>query len=385
LQVDRCTAAAGEHVVNEAAGIDPPLLRIGPRMKPSSMKPSFDFMSDTSKGVVRTRAVAIYAILLAGNALAWLCAWFCFSTEPTLMGAAILAYVLGLRHAVDADHIAAIDNVVRKLVQDGQKPVSTGFFFSLGHSTVVVLAVLAVATTATALHDRFEAFMSVGGVIGKAVSAALLLIVGLANLIVLRQIWQASNCTRVEPYATHRADIASSGGFLVRLYAPVFRAISKSWHMYPLGFLFGLSFDTSSEVALLGISASQSGHGLSTWSILVFPALFAAGMTLLDTTDGLLMVRAYGWALINPKRKLWYNFAMTFASIAVAVFIGSIQIVGVLVDNAGLTGTLWLTIADLGNDFTTFGFAIIALFVATWLLSALLYRSQQFDTVAIHA
>src|ERR1700678_2207992 len=135
-------------------------------MKPSSMKPSFDFMSDTSKGVVRTRAVAIYAILLAGNALAWLCAWFCFSTEPTLMGAAILAYVLGLRHAVDADHIAAIDNVVRKLVQDGQKPVSTGFFFSLGHSTVVVLAVLAVATTATALHDRFGTFMSIGGALG---------------------------------------------------------------------------------------------------------------------------------------------------------------------------------------------------------------------------
>lgn len=349
------------------------------------MKLSLNSISDAFNRVARPRTIALYVILLAANAMTWLCASVLCSAEPTLFGAAVLAYVLGLRHAVDADHIAAIDNVVRRLVQDGQKPISTGFFFSLGHSTVVMLAVLAVATAATALHGQFGAFMSIGGVIGKTVSAVLLLTIGLANLIVLRQIWQASRPARVAHYAMYPADILSSGGILARFCGPVFGTISKSWQMYPLGFLFGLSFDTSTEVSLLGISASQSGHGQSMWSILIFPALFAAGMTLVDTTDGLLMVRAYGWALVNPKRKLWYNFAMTLASIAVAVFIGCIQIVVLLVDNVGLGGNLWRAIAGLGNDFTTFGLAIVGLFAAMWLLSAFVYRSQRFDAAPVKA
>jgi high-affinity nickel-transport protein len=347
------------------------------------MKISSNFVLDGFDAAVRARAIAIYAILLAGNALAWLCAWTLFSDEPALFGAAVLAYVLGLRHAVDADHIAAIDNVVRKLVQEGQKPVSTGFFFSLGHSTVVVLAVLAVATTAAALHDRFGAFLSIGGAIGKLLSAALLLAIGFANLIVLSQIWKAFRRARVEPLAMKDVDtLGPPGGILARLCAPIFRTISHSWRMYPLGFLFGLSFDTATEVSLLGISASQSGDGHSIWSILVFPALFAAGMTLIDTTDGILMLRAYGWALVNPTRKLWYNFTMTFASIAVAVVIGSIQMVGLLVDRAGLEGALWQAIAGLGNDFTTFGFVIVGVFVATWSLSAFICRWQRFGVAA---
>ncbi len=329
-------------------------------------------------GSARAKTIVIYATLVAGNALAWVCAWTLFSDKPALFGAAILAYVLGLRHAVDADHIAAIDNVVRKLVQDGQKPISAGFFFSLGHSTVVVLAVLAIAFMATAVHDRLGAFISIGGAIGKTVSAALLLAIGSANLIVLGQIWKAFQRAPHEPLAIHEADtLRPPGGILTRLCSPIFRAISKPWHMYPLGFLFGLGFDTTTEVSLLGISASQSGDGQLLWSILVFPALFAAGMTLIDTTDSFLMVRAYGWALVNPVCKLWYNFTMTFTSIAVAIFVGGIQIVGLLVDNAGLEGRLWRSIAGLGNDFTTFGFTIVGVFVAAWILSAFVYRCRR--------
>jgi high-affinity nickel-transport protein len=350
------------------------------------MKLSFDSAMERSERVARAKTIAVYVILLAGNALAWLCAWTLFSDQPTLFGAAVLAYVLGLRHAVDADHVAAIDNVVRKLVQEGRKPISTGFFFSLGHSTVVVLAVLAVATTATALHDRFGAFLSIGGAVGKTVSAALLLAIGVANLIVLGQIWKTVQRARGEPVAAHFADILGpAGGILARLCGPIFRTISKSWHMYPLGFVFGLGFDTATEVGLLGLSASQSGDSQSLWSILVFPALFAASMTLVDTTDGLLMMRAYGWALVNPMRKLWYNFTMTFASIAVAILIASIQIIGLLVDNAGLEGAPWRVIAGLGNDFTTFGFVIVGVFVVTWTLSAFVYRWQRFGVAAVNA
>jgi high-affinity nickel-transport protein len=353
--------------------VDQPLSRTGAAVNMSL---------GSADSIAQIRIVVVYAILLAGNAMAWLGAWILFSDRPTLLGAAVLAYVLGLRHAVDADHIAAIDNVVRKLVQDGQKPVSAGFFFSLGHSTVVMLAVLAIAMTASAMHDQFGMFMSIGGVIGKTISATLLLSIGCANLIVLGQIWRTFQRARVEPLTLRVADmVGPAGGFLARLCGPVLRAVSKTWHMYPLGFLFGLSFDTATEVSLLGISAAQSGDGQSLWSILIFPALFAASMTLVDTTDGVLMMRAYGWALVNPVRKLWYNFTMTFASIAVASLVGGIQIVGLLVDHAGLDGALWRGIAGLGSDLTTFGFVIVGVFVATWSLSALVYRWQQFGVI----
>jgi nickel/cobalt transporter (NiCoT) family protein len=347
------------------------------------MKSSFNLALGDA-GVMRARAISIYLILLAGNALAWLWAWTLFSDQPALFGAAVLAYVLGFRHAVDIDHLAAIDNVVRKLVQEGQKPLCTGLFFSLGHSTVVLLAVVAVATMATALQDQFETFKAVGGAIGKIVSAALLLAIGLANLIVLRQIWKSLQRTGGEPRS--HADMAGlSGGILARLCAPIFRTIHNSWRMFPLGFLFGLSFDTSTEVSVLGISASQSGGPHLIWSILVFPALFAAGLTLVDTTDGILMVRAYGWALVDPMRKLWYNFTMTFASIAMALFIGSIQIIGLLVEKIGLEGRFWRAIAGLGGDFTTFGFLVVGVFAAAWLLSAFVYRRQRFGMAVANA
>jgi len=327
--------------------------------------------------------VAIYSLILIANGASWLWAWASFADRPLAMSAAALAYILGLRHAVDADHIAAIDNVVRRLIQNGQKPIATGLFFSLGHSTVVLLAVVIIAATATALQGEFGAVKAIAGTVGKMVSALLLLVIGCTNLIVLVHLWKALRNPFRQAIGSEDGSLSGpAGGMLARICSPIFRTISRSWLMFPLGFLFGLGFETATEVGLLGISASEAGSDQPAWSILVFPALFASSMTLVDTTDGVLMAEAYGWALVNPLRKLWYNFAMTFASVAVAVFIALVQIVGLLVDKAGLDGPAWQAIAGIGDDLTTFGFAIVGIFLATWLLSALVYRWQRVGALA---
>jgi nickel/cobalt transporter (NiCoT) family protein len=331
---------------------------------------------------VQAGVIGIYGLILAANVASWLWAWMLFGDRPVPMGAAALVYILGLRHALDADHIAAIDNVVRRLIETGQKPVATGFFFSLGHSTVVLLAVILIAATAAVLPTDLEAVKAIVAFAGRLVSALLLLAIACANLIALVKLWRALR----QPMTTDsNGSPELAGGLLARLCRPIFCAISCSWLMFPLGFLFGLSFETATEVGLLGVSVSQAGPDQSGWSILVFPALFASSMTLVDTSDGVLMVEAYGWALINPLRKLWYNFAMTFASVAVAIFIGVIQIIGMLVDRMQLEGPAWQAIADFGNDLTNFGLAIVVIFLATWLVSAVLYRRQQVDAVAANA
>ena len=289
---------------------------------------------------LRAKAAGIYGLLIAANAAAWLWAWIAFVERPALLGTAFLAYIFGLRHAFDADHIAAIDNVVRKLMQEGKAPYSVGFFFSLGHSTIVVLASLAIAATAAAMQGRLDAFHDLGGVIGTAVSALFLLVIGLANLFILRGIWSAfTRARRGHRIADEDLDALLAGrGFIARIFRPLFRVVSRSWHMYPIGFLFGLGFDTATEIGLLGISATQAARGMSFWTILVFPTLFTAGMSLMDTTDSVLMTRAYGWAFVNPIRKLWYNLTITAASVIVALFIGGIEALGVIGDKLELEG-----------------------------------------------
>jgi high-affinity nickel-transport protein len=330
----------------------------------------------------QARIGLIVSSIVIGNAASWFWAWTLFSGTPALFSAAMLAYILGLRHAVDADHIAAIDNVVRRLVQTGQKPDSTGFFFSLGHSLVVLVAVILIAASANALDDRFESIRAVAGVVGKAIAALLLLTIGCANLAVLGRLWKAMlGAPESECNADAVSLLGPPHGVLARICAPLFRAISRSWHMVPLGVLFGLSFETASEVGLLGLSAGEAGRDHAIWSILVFPALFAAAMTLIDTADGVLMVRAYGWALVNGRRKLWYNFAMTFSSVAVALFIATVQIVNLLVERLVLHGPMWEAIAEFANDLTAFGFVIIGIFMGTWLVSMALYRWQRRDLI----
>jgi high-affinity nickel-transport protein len=347
-------------------------------------------MSDTAvfptapkSTAIRPRLIAIYSFLVAANVVAWAAAFLFFRHQPVLLGTAFLAYVFGLRHAFDADHIAAIDNVVRKLMQAGQKPLGVGFFFSLGHSSIVVIASALIAASAAALQGQLNAFHDLGGVIGTVVSAFFLLAIGLANLLLLRGIWAAFERAR-RGERVSEADLDAmlvSRGFLARIFRPVFRLVAHSWHMYPIGFLFGLGFDTATEIGLLGISATSAASGMNFWEIMVFPALFTAGMALFDTTDSVAMVGAYGWAFRNPVRKLWYNLTITAASVAVALFIGGVEALGLIGDKLSLSGGFWDLVGALNDNFANFGYAVVGIFLLSWLVSTVVYRLNRYDEV----
>jgi len=338
-------------------------------------------------GSTKAKIVCIYSILLLFNVAAWCWALAAFHRYPVLLGTAFLAYSFGLRHAVDADHIAAIDNVTRRLMQEGKRPVAVGFMFSLGHSTVVVVGSIVIATTALALQQRFDAAREIGGIIGTSVSTFFLFGIAIVNLIVLRSIYLAFlRVRRGEPYVEEDFDLLlGNRGFLSRLFRPVFGMIRRSWHMYPLGILFGLGFDTATEIGLLGISAVEASKGLSLWSILVFPALFAAGMSLIDTTDNILMLGAYGWASVKPVRKLYYNMTITFVSIIVALVVGGIEGLGLLAGHFHLTGAFWYSVAKLNQNFGLLGYCIVGLFTFSWLVSVAVYRWRGFDDLDLRS
>ena len=330
---------------------------------------------------LRPALFALYGLLIAGNLAAWAWALLAFRSHPALLGSALLAYGFGLRHAVDADHIAAIDNVTRKLMQSGKRPLLVGLFFALGHSTVVALAVAGVAAAATLLTQHFETFHEIGSVVGTAVSALFLFAIAAVNLVILRAVWRTFRHVRQGGrYVEEDFDLLlNSRGLLARLFRPLFRMITRSWHMFPLGFLFGLGFDTATEVSLLGIAASETAKGLSIWSILVFPALFAAGMTLVDTTDGVLMLGAYRWAFVKPLRKLYYNLVITSASVVIAVLIGGVELLGLLADHLGLDGRFWAIAQAAGAHLNEVGLLVVALLVATWLGSVAFWRYKRLD------
>ena len=331
----------------------------------------------------RRPVVGLFALLIAANLGAWAWALIAFRHYPLLLGTSLLAYGLGLRHAIDADHIAAIDNVTRKLMQQGQRPITVGFFFSLGHSTVVVLASLAIAATATALQADLAPFRDVGGVIGTTVSIAFLLAIAVMNLFILGSVYRAFHRVKAGgAYVEEDLDaLLAGGGVLARIFRPLFGIVRKSWHMYPLGLLFGLGFDTATEIALLGISAAEAARGLPIWSIMVFPALFTAGMSLVDTADNVLMIGAYGWAFSKPIRKLYYNLTITFASVVVAVVVGGVQALGLVARRNGWQDGFWGTIHDLNDHFGAIGYLIIGLFVACWGVSVLVYRLKRYDVL----
>jgi high-affinity nickel-transport protein len=332
-------------------------------------------------GNTRAKVIAIYALLLAFNLGAWLWAIVAFHRFPVLLGTAFLAYSFGLRHAVDADHIAAIDNVTRKLMHEGKRPVAVGFMFSLGHSTIVVIGSIAIAATALALQHRIDAARNIGSILGTLVSTLFLFAIAIANLIILRAVYRTfKSVRRGESYVDEDFDLLlGSRGFLARLFRPVFRMVRSSWHMYPLGLLFGLGFDTATEIGLLGISAAEASTGLSLWSILVFPALFAAGMSLIDTTDNILMLGAYGWAFVKPIRKLYYNLTITSVSVIVAFAVGGIEALGLLGSQLHLTGFFWTLVEKLNNNFGILGYFIIGLFALSWVLSIAIYKWRRFD------
>jgi high-affinity nickel-transport protein len=335
-------------------------------------------------GSTKAKVIAIYAFLLAFNLAAWCWAFVAFHRFPVLLGTAFLAYSFGLRHAVDADHIAAIDNVTRKLMQQGKRPVAVGLMFSLGHSTIVIVGSIAIAATALALQHHASGIggvRAIGGVIGTLASALFLFAIAIVNLIVLQSVYRSfRRVRRGEPYVEEDFDLLlGSRGFLSRIFRPMFSLIRCSWHMYPLGFLFGLGFDTATEIGLLGISAAEASKGLSLWSILVFPALFAAGMSLIDSTDNILMLGAYGWAFVKPIRKLYYNITITSVSVLVAFAVGGVEALGLLAGQFHLTGAFWGFVGKLNDNFGVLGYCIIALFGLSWILSILIYKWRRFD------
>jgi high-affinity nickel-transport protein len=334
---------------------------------------------------LKGRVTSLYALLATANIGAWLWAWLAFHQHPGLLGTALLAYTLGLRHAVDADHIATIDNVTRKLMQQGKRPVGVGFFFSLGHSTIVFGLSLLIALTSAAIKNRFASFQSVGGVIGTSVSAFFLLVIAAANIVVLASVYRTfQHVKRGGQFVDEDLNLLlAQRGFFGRVFRNLFRLIEHSWQLYPVGLLFGLGFDTATEVGLLGISATQATQGLSTWSILVFPTLFMAGMALVDSTDSILMLGAYGWAFVKPIRKLYYNLTITFVSVLIAVFVGGIEVLGLLADHLKIHGAIWHKVGALNENFGIVGFAIIGLFVLSWGISLAIYRLNRYDEIEV--
>ena len=330
---------------------------------------------------VRVRVFGLYAFLIALNLGAWALAFWAFSSRPILLGTALLAFTFGLRHAVDADHICAIDNVTRKLMQERQRPLGVGFFFSLGHSTVVVALSLAIAVAAAIVKDQLPSLQQAGVLVGSSISATFLLLVGAINLIVLLEIFAAFARARSgQAIEDHTLDaMLDRRGLIGRFFRPLLKIVDRSWKMYPIGLLFGLGFDTATEVALLGIAAVEAGKGLPVFDILLFPLLFTAGMSLVDTTDGIVMLGAYGWAFVKPVRKLYYNLVITLVSVLVALIVGTIEAVSVVAYQLRLSGGMWDAIKAVNDNFGTLGFIIIGLFVASWLVSVAVYRFFRYD------
>src|ERR1700726_2234137 len=295
------------------------------------------------------RLGSMFAVIVALHVIGW--GTLVLIVEPAHLsvedkafgiGIGLTAYTLGLRHAFDADHIAAIDNTTRKLMNDGQRPLGVGFFFSLGHSSVVFGLALLIAFGLKAVIGPVEqdssALHHYTSLIGTSVSGVFLYLIAIINVVILVGILRVFVQMRRGQYDEDELEAQlNNRGLLNRLLGRFTKSVSASWHMYPIGLLFGLGFDTATEVALLGISAAAAAKGLSVVAMAVFPVLFTAGMTLVDTTDGILMVGAYGWAFIKPIRKLYYNLTITFVSVVVALIVGGIEAVGLLRDRFNLT------------------------------------------------
>ncbi|MEV6027812.1 HoxN/HupN/NixA family nickel/cobalt transporter [Streptomyces sp. NPDC052036] len=294
---------------------------------------------------------------------------YSLGTKGFGIGIGVSAYTLGMRHAFDADHIAAIDNTTRKLMGEGQRPLSVGFWFSLGHSSIVfglaLLLSLGVKSLAGPVRDDNSRLHHVTELIGTTVSGTFLYIIAIINIVILAGIWQVFRQMRSGHFDEAALEQQlNNRGLVNRLLGRVMKSITKPWQMYPLGLLFGLGFDTATEVALLVLASSGAASGLPWYAILCLPVLFAAGMSLLDTIDGSFMNFAYGWAFSKPVRKVYYNLTITGLSVAVALVIGTAELLGLLADKTGLHGAFWDWIGGL--DLNVIGFVIVGLFFATW-------------------
>ncbi|GCC11726.1 high-affinity nickel transport protein [archaeon] len=333
-------------------------------------------MDNTIFGLSKRRLKILFVSLIAFNVAVWLSliGLSIIDADIGLLGIGALAYFFGLRHAFDADHIAAIDNVTRKLRQSGQKPVGVGFFFSMGHSTVVILLSLGLVLLVKATKSQMPFLAHWGGLVGTIVSAGFLTLIGLLNLIIFYKLWKVFKNYRNNGVIDdeHIENLLNKRGLISRTLRFFYKHIDHSWQMYPVGFLFGLGFDTATEVAVLGISAAmaQSGH-LPLWVIMIFPLLFTAGMSLMDTSDGVVMLKAYDWAMVDPIRKVFFNMTITGASVVVALLVGTIEWIEVLSSQLNLSGSFFKFLDAL--DFAVLGLIVVSFMLAIWFLAYLYY------------
>jgi high-affinity nickel-transport protein len=345
-----------------------------------------DVFSDRG-GNFRRKVIGLYLCLIALNIAAWTWAVFAFAGNVVLLGAAVLAYTFGLRHAFDADHIAAIDTTTRKLMQRDVRPTTVGFHFAVGHSLALFVFVAAIAAWGTwgGLDGSFNLINSSAGLASTLVSASFLVVMAALNLTIARSTYVTfRRVRRGGAYVEEDFDVLlNKRGFYSRIFRPVFRLVHKSWHMMFIGFLFGLGFDTATEVSLLGIAGAEAAKGLSVWVILAFPALFAAGMSLMDTTDSVLMVRAYGWAFRNPIRKLYYNLTITIVSAVVALAVAGIEALALTSEQFSLRGRVWDEVNALSDHWGFLGVLVGSLFVGCWLVSMLVYRLKRYDDIEL--
>ena len=330
----------------------------------------------------RTSAMVGFIVFLhvTGFVLLFLAAPRHFHLDHTRtfgIGTGLLAYTLGMRHAFDADHISAIDNTTRKLMSEGKRPLSVGFWFSLGHSSVVFLLAVALNFGIRALsfevRNPASGLHRYTGLIGTLVSGGFLYLIAALNVVILVSIVRIFFALRRGEYDRDELERQlNARGLLNRFFGPLARRVDTAWKMYPVGFLFGLGFDTATEIALLVIAGTSVAAGLPFWAILSLPVLFAAGMSLLDTADGSFMNFAYGWAFSNPIRKVYYNIIITALSVSVAFVIGTIELLSVLQSQFDLTGGLWDWSAKF--DINKAGYFIVGMFVVTWAVAVLLWR-----------
>ncbi|WP_246320982.1 HoxN/HupN/NixA family nickel/cobalt transporter [Paenibacillus germinis] len=297
---------------------------------------------------------------------------------PAFWGIGLLAYTLGMRHAFDVDHIAAIDNTVRKLVQQKKNPLGVGFYFSLGHSSVVFIMAIVTAFSVQWAARELPWMQRFGGVIGASVSGLFLVIIGILNLLILINLYKMFLKFRGSTNDDKEfEELLESRGFIARMIKPLFSFIGKSWHVYPLGFLFGLGFDTASEIALLAISAHAAKEAIPFIGVISLPLLFAAGMSLFDTADGMFMTKAYKWAFHTPVRKLYYNLTVTALAVIAALIIGVIELGQVLSEEFRLEGTFWTWLQEI--DFGTLGYILVTLFVVAWAISIAVWKGMKIE------
>ncbi|KAJ3067358.1 hypothetical protein HDU98_009401 [Podochytrium sp. JEL0797] len=332
------------------------------------------FLKRLHKDVWMIKGIMLILTVGVATVIVWVAAVETFKDElPSFTGLLVVAYTLGLRHAMDADHIAAIDNVTRSLVKIGQKPVSVGLFFSLGHSTIVIIATFLIAIISSSIQSGFADYNNIAGYVGTIISAVFLVLISVVNGIsawgLHKQLKELKNNPTVTPMGWE--ELLNNGGFFTRLFGlKLFKLINKPWKMYFVGFLFGLGFDTATEISVLALAVCTHSK-TNNWLIMFFPALFTVGMNLIDSLDGILISGIYGWADIHPVKKLWYNFYITMVSMIYAIFIALVECLGLITINDPFFNFMQRV---NGESFQFIGIGFAVTLVVTWIISALVYR-----------